>query len=203
MGESIGELLLASGKITQEELESAREYLDSTGTAGKLARILVKLGHVKESEMADFLAQEQGLARVKESEVTLTDELMGLIPRAIVEKHEIVPVSKEGETLVVAASDPTDYEAIEEVRFCTGLDVRVVVISHGDAQKLISGYYGVEVSGRGPTVKEPMRKVKAQAVASSIDGLKAEPPALVKALAEALVEKGVLSLDDIRTRLTR
>jgi len=203
MGESIGELLLASGKITQEELESAREYLDSTGAAGKLARILVKLGHVKESEMADFLAQEQGLARVKESEVTLADELMGLIPRSIVEKHEIVPVSKEGRTLVVAASDPTDYEAIEEVRFCTGRDVRVAVISHGDAQKLISGYYGVEGPGRGPTVKEPMRKVKAKAVASSIDGLKAEPPALVRALAQALVEKGVLSLDDIRTRLTR
>ena len=203
MGESIGELLLAAGKVTQAELDAARKYLGSSGTASKLGRILVKLGHIKDNELADFLAREQGLARVQEAEVSLADELMRLVPRRIVEKHEVVPVRKEGESLVLAISDPTDYEAIEEVRFCTGLDVRVAVISHGEAQNLISRYYGGEAPGPRPTVKEPIGKVKSEAVASSIDGLKASPEALVKALAATLVEKGVLSVDDIRTRLTR
>ena len=203
MGESIGELLLAAGKITQEQLDSAREHLGASGAAGKLGRILVKLGHIKDGELADFLAKGQGLARVKEAEVGLTDELMRLIPRRILEKHEVVPVKKEGESLVLAVPDPTDYEAIEEVRFCTGLDVRVAVISHGEVQNLISRYYGGEPPGPRPTVEEPIGKVKSGAVASSIDGLKATPEALVRALAAALVEKGALSVDDIRTWLTR
>lgn len=203
MGERIGQLLLSAGRITQEQLESAQEYLGSVGGAGKLGRILVKLGYVKENELADFLAQEQGLARVREAEVSLTDELMRLIPRGIVEKHEVLPVRRKGKGLVIAVPDPTDYEAIEEVRFCTGLDVQIAVISHGEAQNLISRYYGGEETEPRPTIKEPIAKVKAEAMVSSIDGLKASPAALTKALAVALVEKGVLSLDDIRTWLTR
>jgi type IV pilus assembly protein PilB len=45
-------------------------------------------------------------------------------PRAVCEKHKIIPISRSGSSLIVAMADPTNLHAIDDLKFLTGLQRR-------------------------------------------------------------------------------
>jgi hypothetical protein len=50
-----------------------------------------------------------------------------LVPRALCERHRIVPVGKHGSTLVIGMADPQNLDAVHDVVLVTGLNVDPVI----------------------------------------------------------------------------
>src|SRR5262249_41254157 len=52
---------------------------------------------------------------------------IALVPRALCEKHRIIPLSVSGDWLVIGMVDPTNVDAIRDLVLFTGLNVEPVV----------------------------------------------------------------------------
>jgi len=101
------------------------------GEAGAGAEIiLLKPGipaakSLAESSEIAQMARHYGLALVER--LWMTPQALELLPRALCQRHRIVPVEQHGATLVLAMADPQNAEALYDVVRVTGLDVEPVV----------------------------------------------------------------------------
>ncbi len=55
----------------------------------------------------------------------------------LVRKHKVLPLFKRGNRLFVAMSDPTNVEALEEIRFNTGINTDAIVVEHSALERAI------------------------------------------------------------------
>ena len=63
----------------------------------------------------------------------------GLIPDYIIQDLSILPLSADGEVLVLAMVDPFDLNAVDLVREMTGMIVKPVKIRKKDFKRLVTG----------------------------------------------------------------
>src|SRR5207249_3662194 len=71
------------------------------------------------------------------SESEISSELLSLVPPSLIRRHLILPLNLSGSTLTVSMADPTNYLALNEVKFLTGYDVRATVAPTKSIQKAI------------------------------------------------------------------
>lgn len=139
MAERLGNLLVRKNLISVEQLEKALEEQNNHG--GQLGQILVKLNYLKESDLTSFLSAQYNVPSVNISELEINPEVTKLIPANIVQKYQLIPVSKIGSTLAVAMADPSNIFAIDDVKFLTGLNIEVVISSDSSIKSAIDKYY--------------------------------------------------------------
>jgi type IV pilus assembly protein PilB len=117
----IGELLVAAEVITPEQLEEALESVRRHGRRERLGEAVVRLGLAPESDVADAVAQQLRLDRIRVEAATPTTEALERIPSYLAERHDVLPLRLEGESLVLATSDPSDTSALDDVRLVAGV----------------------------------------------------------------------------------
>jgi len=124
MSTRLGELLVRRGLLTAAQLAKATE--EQAASSGALSPVVVKLGLISETDLAGCLQKEYHLSLVDPSAMTIPADVMRLIPVTLVQRHHLVPINLNGSSLTVAMSDPSNIVAINEVKFLTGYDVKVV-----------------------------------------------------------------------------
>lgn len=139
MAERLGELLVRKNLIKPEELQAALKEQKATG--GRLGTTLTKLGLVDESELTKILSEQYGIPSIDLDEVEIPSEAIELIPEDIATKYQVVPVNRAGASLVIAAADPTNIDAIDAIKFRVELDVDVVIASEGAIKRAIDRCY--------------------------------------------------------------
>ena len=213
MMDKIGDLLLEAGIITQAQLTSALDYQKTLG--GKLGTILIKLGFVKEKELLDFLSRQLRLPVAPDEEIRVNEELLGLLPREFLAKHEMLPIRREDDLLVVATAEPTDYPVIDEITFLTNLKVETVLAARAKVQAALHAFLSRTPSGRlvaGPrrardvnVVKAQVRPVERQALRSAQAASlgSADGEVLARALCALLIDKGVVKAEELAERVAQ
>src|SRR3989338_3224982 len=142
---SIINILERSGELTAREAAQIMSGLAKTEQS--LEGYLLQKGKVS-SEMllqAKSAASQTPRFGYDESQPIKRDVLKE-IPVEAAEQYRMVPIDKEGQTLVVGMVDPTDYKAHEALRFVllrSDLNPRVVVISEWDFKKILQLYKGL------------------------------------------------------------
>ena len=136
----LGELLLRDKLITSEQLQDAQRKTGETGR--NLAYTLARLGYIQESHLVAFLSRHYGVPSVTLEEVQIDEDVLKLIPREVAEKHSLIPINKDGNSIVVAMSDPANIYAMDDIKFLTGFNVEVVVSSETAIRKAQDQYYG-------------------------------------------------------------
>src|SRR5262245_37787996 len=144
----IGELLLKEKRITAEQLQDALAYQRQHG--GKLGANLVKLGFVKDDEITGLLSKQYGVPSIALSQFEIDPTVIKLVPAETARKYQIVPLSRNGATLTIAMTDPTNVFAMDDVKFMTGYNVEPVVASETAVVSAIEQYY----SATAPAEKE-------------------------------------------------
>jgi type IV pilus assembly protein PilB len=135
----LGEILLKNGIITADELKTALEEQKRVG--GSIGRQLTKLGFIKDSELVSFLSKEFGAATVNLLEGEIPESVIKLIPPDLAVRQQVVPFKRQGNTLYLAISDPTRVEALDDIKFLTGLNIEIVVASENEIASALSKYY--------------------------------------------------------------
>lgn len=139
----IGELLVRENLINIEQLEKARD--EQKNNNGRLGQALVKLGYVKEAELADFIAKQYNVPSIDLSNFEVDPEVIKIIPKEVCEKNLVFPVSKAGNTIVVAMTDPSNLFVRDDLAFITRMKVEVVVAAESAIIKAIEKNYGNKV----------------------------------------------------------
>ncbi len=96
----LGELLVRNKLIDEQQLAKALEEQKASG--GRLGASLVKLGFLKEEDLAAFLSRQYGVPSINLSEFEIDESVIKLIPSEVVQKYQLMPVNRAGSTLIVA-----------------------------------------------------------------------------------------------------
>src|SRR6185437_4517933 len=107
--------------ISLRQLRQAQDEQQRSGL--NLGYTLAKLGYISDTEITNFLSQ----------------------------KYRVIPVSRAGSSLIVAMADPTNLNAIDDLKFLTGYNIEPVIASETAIQTAIEKYYNA-----GPSYDEVM-----------------------------------------------
>jgi len=145
----IGELLVREKMLSLQQLHQAQEEAKRTGK--RLGATLSRLGYVKDQELTQFVAKQYSLPSINLSEIEIDASVLKLVPREICEKHQVIPVRRNGPTLIVAMADPSNIFAIDELKFLTQYNIEPVVASENALESALSRYYD-----KGPDLDQMM-----------------------------------------------
>lgn len=135
----LGELLVRENLVSVQQLEEARKEQKANG--GRLGSALVRLGHVRDKEIADFLGKQYDVATVDLDQFEIDEDAIKAIPRETCEKHLVIPVSRSGNVLVVAFADPTNMYIRDDIALISRCKVEVVVAAETQIARAIEKYY--------------------------------------------------------------
>jgi len=140
----LGELLLREKLITPLQLQQALE--EGQGSDKRLGYQLTKMGFIEENELTAFLSKQYGVPSIDLAEFDIEGDIIKLIPKEVVLKHQVIPVNRTGSTLIVAMADPSNIFAIDDIKFLTGYNVEVVVASEQSIEQAVEKYYTSNVT---------------------------------------------------------
>ncbi len=131
---------MESGLLTQAQLDAALTRQRETGQ--RLGEVLVGLGHVTEAQIFAVLADQLGLPHVDPSSTPIDPDVLLLIPHTLARKYTAIPIRFEGRRLMVAMADPLDYDAVQDLVFCTGSPIQAVLAARRAVSDAIDARYG-------------------------------------------------------------
>jgi type IV pilus assembly protein PilB len=135
----LGELLLREKRVTPAQLQEALNFQKANG--GRLAASLVKLGILRDEDITSILSRQYGVPSINLTEYDLDPAIVRLVPGETATKHNLIPVGRNGTTLTLAMTDPTNIFAMDEVKFITGLHVEPVVASETAIRDAVAKYF--------------------------------------------------------------
>ena len=135
----IGELMVEADLITHSQLAEALDLQKRQG--GKLAEVLMSLGHLKRQDFISFLARQPGVATIDLLNYSVSSELVSYVPREFAARHEVFPIDRLGNHLTLGMACPLDKTTIQEIEKITGLRVNAVLCPPADIRAAIRKYY--------------------------------------------------------------
>ncbi|MCU1459275.1 MAG: pilus biosynthesis protein PilB [Actinomycetia bacterium] len=107
----LGDMLVASGRITAEQLDLA--LTEQVATGFRLGTQLVIDRAVTERDLIEMLAQQLQVPIVDLRETVPTAEAIALLPEALARRYEVVPLRKTPAGLELAVADLLDGKRVE------------------------------------------------------------------------------------------
>jgi len=144
MAVRLGEILLREKRISPVQLQEALDHQRTNG--GRLGSNLVKLGFVRDDDIASLLSRQYGVPAIALGLFELDPAVVRLVPVETAVKYLVIPVSRSATSLTLAMTDPTNVFAMDDITFRTGLLVEPVVASESAMREAISKYYDTGVA---------------------------------------------------------
>lgn len=135
----IGELLNDAGLISNNHLNRAIKFQNETHE--KLASILFQMGAVDEKSLASLLEKQLNTKYVTLSDRTIPPEAIQKVTPQLAQKHSLIPIELERNTLTLAMSDPNDVKTIDEIGFMLNVTVKPVIALEYRIKKALMKYY--------------------------------------------------------------
>ncbi|MCK5808003.1 type IV-A pilus assembly ATPase PilB [bacterium] len=131
-------MLVKKGIISLPELRNMEQSL----VAGeKLKELLLKENKISENDLLDIISEQYNVPKIVLRELDIDQEIIEILPKRIVLRHNVIPVSRIGNTLTVAMIDPSDMNAQDDIKFLTDYNIEVVVAAEADIKETIAKYY--------------------------------------------------------------
>ncbi len=150
----LGELLIAAGTITQEELE--RGLALQKGSKQRLGAVLISNGIITEDQLIEALQMQLGIEFIDLTKVNIPIDLAQVVPKNIAKQYQVVPVRIVKDECYLAMSDPLNFYAIEEVRKAVRKKVVPMVATAAAVERAIMVLYGNE--GAAKAIEEMRRE---------------------------------------------
>ncbi len=139
MRKKIGECLVQSGLITEDDLRHALAEHKRTGE--RLGVALVRMNLATEKQIAKALAFQLGFPYINLKENPPESDAVVLIPKDVALKRVCVAVRLEKNLLTVAMADPLLFSVVQDLEFQTGYRIKQVVSTRAEIVEAIAGGY--------------------------------------------------------------
>ena len=124
--------------------EQAREISEEQNRTGKpVEEILANFGIIQLPQILEKISDSLGLPLIADlTGLDLSPELLARIPPHTARNLGALPVAGDATTLTVALADPLATQALEDLRFATGMEIAQVVAPPDQIQPLLDKHYG-------------------------------------------------------------
>ena len=142
----LGDLLIAAGTITPEELDMGLQRQKETKE--RLGSALISAGIITEAELIEALRLQLGIEYIDLSKTTIPISMAQVVPKNIAKQFQVVPVRMERDELYLAMSDPMNFYAIEEVKKAVRKKIVPMIATAEGVEHAILVLYGNEGAAR-------------------------------------------------------
>ncbi|MCM8791808.1 MAG: GspE/PulE family protein [Candidatus Omnitrophica bacterium] len=144
--EEIIQIILESKHITKEQLEEA--ILLQQRSKLPLRKILIDQKLINEEDLLSLFSQKLSIPVLHVIRYKLNSEIISIIPEEIATRYNIVPISRIGNNITIAISDPLDIFVIDDLRVITGCNIDIVLSPQEEIEEILNTYYKKELSSR-------------------------------------------------------
>lgn len=140
----IGEFLIYTGKITEEQLNEGLEKQKVTNK--KIGETLVDLGYVSQKDIDEILEFQLGIPHVDLEKYLINPKTSKLIPENLARRYELIAIDIKNDYLIVAMVDPLNIFAIDDIKLITGYEIQPVISGKKHILNAIDKYYEEETA---------------------------------------------------------
>ncbi len=142
----LGDLLVKSGEISQEQLETG---LAEQRRAGQpLGETLIRLNFVTEERLRLALCRQLHIRFFNLDAIIIDPTLRSLVNERFALKFRVVPLARVSNTLVAAMDDPTMSRVVDDLHRSTGLRIEVITSTAGAITRALERLYRTEITPR-------------------------------------------------------
>lgn len=117
--------LVEDGVIEQAKALSAQE--DAAKKKKPLVSYLVENKLADAKKIAQSASEEFGVPLIDIDVIDIDPEVVKLVKEKLIQQHNTIPLYKRGNRLFVAVSDPTNLQALDEIKFHVGMTTEAVL----------------------------------------------------------------------------
>ncbi len=138
--------------ISASQLEKAKDEQRKSGE--NLTSILLQQGAIDPQTLREKFSDLYGFPAIDLSTFEIDQEALGMLNVEQCRKHTVIPVSKAGNSLVVAFADPTNIFVKDDIAFLTRCKIQPVVALDNEIEAALEKYYGAQGESAGDILTE-------------------------------------------------
>jgi hypothetical protein len=133
-------ILVEAGIVTESQVEQALARQRETGSM--IGETIVELGFTSEENIGWALSKQLGIPYVDVRPDAIDPEQVRRFPEQTLRRVQAVPLFGSRSELTVAMADPTDQDAVQELKQIVGGALSLVIGSPGSLRRAIDAVYG-------------------------------------------------------------
>ena len=124
------------GYVTSDQLEVALAEQRRSDNAKRIGEILIGMRFLSEPALLQVLSRQLDTPIIDLSQEPPEADALPIVPSEFALRHNLLPIRRNDDTLVVAMADPLDIHAIDDLRLLTGLDIAPMLASLSDLRRI-------------------------------------------------------------------
>ena len=104
------------------------------------------------------------------SKISIEKAAINKVSASTARFYNIMPVKIERDSVVVAVRDPLNMKLVDDLRFVSGLNIRMVAAKEADIKRAIEQYYGKEEESLGEVIDEAEKTASKAPSVSKAEG---------------------------------
>ncbi len=164
------DVVVELGYATREDVTRAIEAARAAGRTPE--SLLLSEETINGDQLSRAIAERYGLDHVDLTSYHVDFGAAGLFPVTMARRYMAVPVGYiNQQTLLVAAADPANVLAADDIQIATGLDCRIAVAAEEDVEALLSRLGTLQNAAADAILEEDDREQDSNAVDQTLAGV--------------------------------
>ena len=134
----LGDMLVENKLITEEQLQQALANKKKMGK--RLGEVLIDTGLIEEKDILNTLELQLGIPQISILD-KIDTKLVKSIPEQLIRRHQVIPVRKDGNRMMVAMFDPLNVLAIDDLKITTNCEIDPVITTQKEIKTVIQRVY--------------------------------------------------------------
>ena len=164
----ITDVLVELGYVSDELVHAA---IESARTAGRTPEaLLLEQGAINDEQLSRATAERYGLDHVDLALYSVDVAAAALFPVTMARRYMAVPVGYvDQHTLLVAAADPANVLAVDDIQIATSLDCHIAVAAKADVEALLGRLGTLQNAAAGAIIEEQDEEEEGESLAAVSD----------------------------------
>ncbi len=147
-----GNVLVEQGVITEDQRSQAIDYQFKQGRSLKEA--VMELGFAEEEALIEVIT-ELKIPPVLVAGYAVPEDILRSVPAEFAFRNRLIPLSKVGDSLTVAMSDPFNMTVLDELRAMTRCSVMPAIAREKEITEALRKHYGERAAADEPPPEKP------------------------------------------------
>jgi type IV pilus assembly protein PilB len=127
MSFKVGDVLVEKGIITSEQLSHAIKECEQSGSG--LLSTIIDIGLAPEKTVYDTVAEKFNIPYQDVKNKIIEPTVIEILSHEIASKYAVLPLDLDSGSLLVAVADPSNLTTMNDLKFMTGKDLKLVLSS--------------------------------------------------------------------------
>jgi type IV pilus assembly protein PilB len=119
---AIEDILLAQGILKPDQVSAIK--LESINSGQPTEKIILEHNFANPRQLAQARAQILGLPFVALEGKGISSDILNMIPEPVARRYKLIPFDRDGDSLLVAMSDPLDLQVVQFIEKKSGMSIK-------------------------------------------------------------------------------